>query len=159
MSIVFSWSTGTWWHFHFVLEYKDMVDVTTTGKNYGYFIKQIENIFRISILWQKHSWHHFNQRNTCKHLAMLCVFYEAFSIWNDVIHVSTTAQWYSTNLLIVNIVAWYVIRVLAMMGNAGQLCLALCHATWHSDQNRPFCLALKSIKYVTEKALVPFFFT
>ena len=78
MSIVFSWSTGTWWHFHFVLEYKDMVDVTTTGKNYGYFIKQIENIFCISILWQKHSWHHFNQRNTCKHLAMLCVFWGIF---------------------------------------------------------------------------------
>ena len=32
-------------HFHFVLEYRDMNDVTKTRENLGYFIKQIENNF------------------------------------------------------------------------------------------------------------------
>ena len=50
-SLIFSQSTETHWlHFHFVFEYRDMVDVTKTRKNLGYFIKQAENSFRDSVL-------------------------------------------------------------------------------------------------------------
>ena len=36
---------------HFLSEYRDMNDVTKTRENLGYFIKQIENSFRVSVLW------------------------------------------------------------------------------------------------------------
>ena len=36
--------------FSFILEYRDMNDVTKTRENLDYFIKQIENSFRVSLL-------------------------------------------------------------------------------------------------------------
>ena len=40
---------GQWRHFHFVLAYRDMDDVTKTRKNHGYFIKQIENSLSVPV--------------------------------------------------------------------------------------------------------------
>ena len=41
----------SWRHFHFVLDYRDIGDVTKTRKNLGYLVKQRENSFRESVLW------------------------------------------------------------------------------------------------------------
>ena len=54
---------------HFLLEYRDIDDVTKSRKNKRYFIKQIENSFRVSVVWQKQEWHHLNWKNTGKHSA------------------------------------------------------------------------------------------
>ena len=78
-----------------------MNDVTKVLENLGYFIKQIENNFRVSVLWWKHEWRHFNQKNTRKHSATPRVFTRHFSGWNDVIHVSITVQRYPSNFLFV----------------------------------------------------------
>ena len=78
--------------------YRDMVDVTKTRRNLGYFFKQIENNFRIFALWYKHGWRHFNRKNTRKHSEILLGI---FPVEMTSFLFLITAQRHSSNFLFV----------------------------------------------------------
>ena len=63
--------------------------------NYLYnFIKQIKNNFYLSLLWQEHTWHHFNQKYTWR-LSYPSFFSSGiFSGWNNI----TRVHYYNATL-------------------------------------------------------------